>query len=145
MRKVYVSTVIDTPIDEVWAVIRDFNGLPKWMPGIKGSEIEGGGAADSIGAVRVMDIGSPGAEVREELVALDDDDHLCTYSVITGPLPVESLVASIRLRPITDAGKTFGEWTADVEPKAGFDDKAVSLVEKVFGGGWRSLKEHLAG
>jgi len=144
MAKVYVSTVIDAPLDEVWTVIRDFNGLPKWLPGIKGSEIKGNGPADAIGAVRVMDIGTPGREVQEKLLALDDDAHFCTYSVVAGPLPVESLVATIRLCPITDTDRTFGEWTAEIEPKAGLEAKALALVEKVFGGGWRGLKEHLA-
>ena len=42
MIKVYVSTVIDAPADQVWAQIRDFNGLPKWTPFVAESRIEGG-------------------------------------------------------------------------------------------------------
>ena len=30
MAKVYVSDVIPAPASAVWAVVRDFNGLPKW-------------------------------------------------------------------------------------------------------------------
>ena len=32
MPKAYASTVLNAPADEVWAAIRDFNGLPAWHP-----------------------------------------------------------------------------------------------------------------
>ncbi len=40
MPRVYYSTIISAPIEEVWEYVRDFNALPKWHPGIKASEIE---------------------------------------------------------------------------------------------------------
>ena len=42
MAKVYISSVINTPADRVWAHIRDFNGLPAWHPGIADSLQAGG-------------------------------------------------------------------------------------------------------
>ena len=30
MAKIFRSSVINAPIDEVWARIRDFNALPDW-------------------------------------------------------------------------------------------------------------------
>jgi hypothetical protein len=45
MTKVFVSAVIDAPIGEVWAKMRDFNGLPDWHPRFSRSHIEGGCAA----------------------------------------------------------------------------------------------------
>ena len=32
MAKVTISSVIDAPVEQVWARIRDFNGLPGWHP-----------------------------------------------------------------------------------------------------------------
>ena len=32
MVQVYASSVIDASADNVWALIRDFNGLPQWHP-----------------------------------------------------------------------------------------------------------------
>ena len=52
MVNVYRSAVIDAPADKVWALIRDFNGLPKWHPAIGKSEIEGGLPGDRVGCVR---------------------------------------------------------------------------------------------
>ena len=39
MAKVYVSAVLNGPTDTVWGIVRDFNGLPGWLPGIKSSDI----------------------------------------------------------------------------------------------------------
>jgi uncharacterized membrane protein len=40
MARAHASSVINAPIDEVWARIRDFNALPDWHPGVAKSEIE---------------------------------------------------------------------------------------------------------
>ena len=40
MAKVFVSTVIDAPVAKVWAIVRDFNGLPSWAPFAADSRIE---------------------------------------------------------------------------------------------------------
>jgi uncharacterized membrane protein len=40
MIRVYTSSVIDAPADSVWALIRDFNGLPRWTPFVAESRIE---------------------------------------------------------------------------------------------------------
>ena len=31
---VYISDVIDAPIEKVWGIMRDFNGMPSYHPGI---------------------------------------------------------------------------------------------------------------
>lgn len=143
MASVYTSTVIAAPIDRVWELVRDFNGLPGWMPGIEASEIEGGVAASTTGAVRRMTLGRGAGEARERLDALSETDRSITYSLIKGPLPIDGLVATIQLRPVTDGNATFGEWRAEVAPRAGKEAEATELIGKVFGAGWRGLKKKL--
>ena len=64
MPKVFVSTVINAPIERVWRVVSDFNGLPAWMPGMKDSVIEGK-KANEIGAVRRLSMaGSKDSSAR---------------------------------------------------------------------------------
>lgn len=41
MNKVYYSTVIDQPAEQVWSVIRDFNSYPVWVEGIDESHNRG--------------------------------------------------------------------------------------------------------
>ena len=39
MPRVYYSTILSASVEEAWEVVRDFNGLPKWHPGITASEL----------------------------------------------------------------------------------------------------------
>ena len=39
MPAVYVSAVIDAPLEKVWEVLRDFNALPQWHPLVAASRI----------------------------------------------------------------------------------------------------------
>lgn len=71
------STVVDAPISDVWATIRDFNGLSKWLPGVA-TTIEGNGPDNQVGGtIRVIPLG-PGKQLRERLVAMSDEDHLAS-------------------------------------------------------------------
>ena len=39
MLSVHIKAPIGAPAEDVWALTRDFNGLPRWVPGIVGSRI----------------------------------------------------------------------------------------------------------
>ena len=84
MPRVYYSTVIDAPVDAVWELTRDFDGLPKWHPGIVDSELEQG---TGVGCVRHFTL-KGGAKMREKLLALSDADRAVAYSILeTGMSP----------------------------------------------------------
>jgi hypothetical protein len=70
MAKAYASTIIDAPVEAVWAMARDFNGLPDWNPGVASSEIEDGLDSDVVGCVRSFHL-RDGTHVRERLLSLD--------------------------------------------------------------------------
>ena len=42
MPRSYVSAVVPAPADAVWAYLRDFNGVPRFVEAIAASEIVGG-------------------------------------------------------------------------------------------------------
>ncbi len=143
MAKVFVSTVINAPIERVWRVVRDFNGLPAWMAGMKASEIEGGKDATVVGAVRRLRMEGGDTVLRERLEQLSEGDYRITYAVLEGPVPAKSVVTSMRLRPITDSYGTYGEWTSQFQTEAGMEAEAVQFLTRVFNAGWRQLKRHL--
>lgn len=140
MPKVYTSSVIGAPVDRVWAVIRDFNGLPDWHPLIAESRIEAGAPADQIGCVRAFRL-KDGGFIRERLLALSDYDCSCTYSILESPMGVENYVATLKLTPVTDGERTFAEWSAEFDCPA---DREAALVNQigqdVFQGGFDALK-----
>src|SRR5882757_2399167 len=71
MARAYASRIIKAPVETVWSVVRDFNGLPDWAPDIVDSKIEGGLDADAVGCVRSFHT-KDGTQVRERLLTLDD-------------------------------------------------------------------------
>lgn len=130
MAKAYASGVVPAPVEEVWATIRRFNGLPEWHPAIEKSEIVEG--ADEIpGAVRKLSLGGDGS-VSERLVSIDETAHSCTYEFTDpGPFAVRTYVSTFRLAPVSKTGETFMEWFADFDAEA--DDEAA--MADAFAGG----------
>jgi uncharacterized protein YndB with AHSA1/START domain len=143
MTSVFVSTVINAPIERVWRCVSDFNGLPAWMPGMKDSTIEPGKGEKDIGAVRSLTMAGSRDKLRERLEALSPDEFLITYSVLEGPLPVKNIRTSMRLRPITDAYGTFAEWTSEFRTEKGKEEEGAQFMSRVFNAGFRALKRHL--
>lgn len=114
MVRVYVSDVIDAPVEKVWAFSRDFNGHGDWHPIIAESAIEDGRPSDQVGCVRAFTT-ADGGFLRERLLSLSDIDRCFTYSILESPMPIENYVASFRCTPITEGNRTFVEWWADFE------------------------------
>ena len=140
MVKIYTSSVIDAPADGVWAVVRDFNGLPDWHPDIADSRIELQQVADKVGCIRNFTLKS-GGRIREQLLALSDYDMSCTYSMLESPMGVENYIATLKLTPITDKNRTFAEWTAEFDcAKARERELVTTIGTGVFQGGFDALK-----
>ena len=146
MARAYASSVIEAPIDRVWARIRDFNGLPQWHPGVTESRIEGGGPSDGVGCVRDMVL-EGGGRIRETLLAFSDLDTFYTYKILESPLPVADYQATLRLRPISDGNRTYAEWEARFDPSPPEKkEEAEKLISRgVFQGGFDALKKHFGG
>lgn len=143
MVKVRQSTIIDAPIDDVWAILRDFNSHERWHPAIAFSEIEGGDPVDAVGAVRHFRL-ADGGELREQLLALSDKDRRLSYCLLEAPLPLMGYVASVRLKPVTDGDATFWEWSSEFHPPAHRRDELVKLVtEGIYQAGFTAVRSLL--
>jgi hypothetical protein len=142
---VFVSTVVDAPADEVWGVIRDYNGLPSWLPGIVGSEIRGNGPSDRVGAVRVLTL-EEGPPVVETLLGLSDVERSQTYRIDESGLGVVGYVATLSVRPVTDGDRSYVEWIADFDVMEGFDaaERVEVIGGAIFKGGLDSLRDRFA-
>lgn len=145
MVKVYSSSVIDAPADQVWALLRDFNALPQWHPAIADSRIEQGLPSDRVGCIRNFNL-KGGGNIREQLLALSDYDLACTYSILVSPMGVENYIATLKLQPITDGNRTFAEWSAEFDcPPERERELARTVGQGVFQGGFDALKKRFAG
>ena len=145
MARVFVSTVINAPAAKVWERVRDFNGLPKWHPGIRESRIENGEPSDKVGCVRDFRLQN-GDRIREKLLGLSDYDMFCTYAILESPMPLTDYIATLRLTPVSDGDRTFAEWTAEFECASDVEEGLVTGIgTNVFQGGFDSLKRHFPG
>ena len=142
---VYISDVIDAPIEAVWSIMRDFNAMPAYHPGIFKSEMEAGAQGDTIGGVRRLALG-PDSYVREQLLMLDDHAYAFTYKIIEGTLPVRDYVAGVRLSRVTTGSRTFAEWWADFEMTGGADRVHWSnqIGNNVFGAAFAAVAAKLS-
>jgi hypothetical protein len=145
MPTVFVSSVIPATADAVWAVIRDFNALPDWHPGIAESRIEGDRPSDAVGCVRNFQL-TDGGTIREQLLALDDRNRTCVYSILDSPLPITDYVATLRLLPVTDGELCYAEWSATFACAEGDRSAMIDTVGNgVFQGGFDALKQRFGG
>jgi hypothetical protein len=140
MPRVYVSSVIDASADRVWSIVRDFNGLPRWMPIVADSRIEGGQPSDKVGCIRNFNLKN-GGNIREQLLSLSDYEYTCSYAILESPMGVENYTATLKLMPITDGDRTFAEWTAEFDCEPAREHELVTQIgQGVFQAGFDQLK-----
>ena len=147
LQRVVRSTVIDAPIERVWAVLRDFNSHDQWHAVVDQSRIERGAEAgarsDQVGCVRNFTL-KDGAHIREQLLALDDREHRSTYCIVEATVPLQRYVATVTLKPVTDGDRTFWHWESTFATPPGMERELRDRVaEGVYEAGFENLRKHL--
>ncbi len=144
MARAYASVILKAPVETVWSIVRDFNGLPGWAPAVAKSKIESGLAADVVGCVRSF-YTRDGTHIRERLLTLDDANYTFTYNFEKPAFPVNNYIATLRLYPVTDTDRTFAEWEATFDEKPGDEGKYERLISRdVFAANLSNLAKILA-
>ena len=142
LQKVVRSTIIDAPIERVWAVLRDFNSHDQWHTVVDASRIEGNDSSDQVGCVRSFSL-KDGNRIREQLLTLDDREHMSTYCIVEATVPLQRYVATVKLTPITDGNRCFAEWSAEFDCAEGRERELTDTIGNgVFQGGFDALKRH---
>jgi NADPH:quinone reductase-like Zn-dependent oxidoreductase/uncharacterized protein YndB with AHSA1/START domain len=143
LQRVSRSTIIDAPIERVWQVLRDFNSHRDWHPIIADSDIEGGEAPDQVGCVRAFRL-KDGNMLREQLLTLDDRNHVSTYCILDSTIPLQRYVATVQLKPVTDGDRTFWHWQSTFATPPGRErELAESVATGVYEAGFAALREYL--
>ncbi|MEM6985198.1 MAG: SRPBCC family protein [Pseudomonadota bacterium] len=121
---VFRSMILDAKIDLVWQLVRPFDGVVTWNPGVTQARMEQGTPTEP-GSVRHLDI-VDGSVFRETLLALSDTEWSYTYDILDGPLPVTNYVSTHRFIPITATDQTLGIWESwfdcDSDQRAKMDE-----------------------
>lgn len=139
---VFRSMILDAPVDQVWSVVRAFDGVAVWNPAVVKAHMETG-SATSPGSIRRLDI-VDGSVFRETLLELSDTARSYTYGILDSPLPVRNYVSTHRFVPITHTDQTLGIWESrfdcDVEQEA---ELADIVGKQIYIGGMAGLNEFL--
>ncbi len=144
MARAYASIILKAPVETVWSLVRDFNGLPSWAAPVAKSIIEKGWDADVVGCIRSFHM-RDGSHIRERLLALDDANYSFTYNFEKPAFPVKNYIATLRLYPVTQTDQTFAEWTATFDEAPGDEGKYERIVSKdVFAANFTNLAKIIA-
>jgi hypothetical protein len=138
------STVIEAPVEAVWALLENFGDVSRWHPDVPESRIEDGGAGRKWGDIRSIKL-RDGTPIREKLLAISDALKSYTYSVIEAPLPIRNHSSTVSLSATPD-NRTAITWTADFIVDDGIDAAAIAAGVKagVIDLGFEGLKATVA-
>jgi mxaD protein len=118
---------LSAPADAVWAVVGDFGGIAKWMPGIESCVVDG---EDRV--LRLM-----GLEVTERLFGRDDTARTLSYRIVAG-VPVVNHLATVAVVPEGPGCRVT--WDVEVEP-----DEMGALLQVTYQQALDALKGHVGG
>ncbi len=140
MPRVVRSTIINAPVDALWAVLRDFNGHDQYHPIVATSAIERGHPSDRIGCVRRFTL-EDGSELREQLLSLSDLEMTYSYCLLDTPIPLFNYVAHIRLLPVTDGNRSFWHWESRFTTPPGREaELAAKVGNDVYSAGMEAVR-----
>ena len=143
LQKVVRSTIIDAPIERVWAVLRDFNSHAEWHDVVESSRIEGNERGDQVGCVRSFTL-KDGNRIREQLLTLSDKDYKSTYCIVEATLPLQRYVATLTLKPVTDGRQTFWHWESTFGTPPGRErELRETVAQGVYEAGFVNLRRYL--
>ncbi len=135
MTAVSLKTRIQASAAKVWETVGDFNGLPKFVEAATKSTMEGEG----IGALRTLTL-PDGAEIIEKLESMDAQSQSLSYSIVSGPLPVDGYVSSMKLISVGD-NECELEWSSTFEPKGASEAEAKQAIEGIYNMGFAGLNK----
>jgi hypothetical protein len=125
MPRIVTSTVVASPVGEVWALLRDFAAISDWHPALPPCEIEDG-PADRVGCVRVFPLAGGH---RETLTWLDDQQRIIAFAFgDNAGLPVRSYMSMMTAQPVTLSDQTYVEWSSRFDCDEADEDKVIAAV-----------------
>jgi len=143
LQKVVRSTIIDAPIERVWAVLRDFNSHDQWHDVVSESRIERDESPSQIGCVRNFTL-KDGNHIREQLLTLSDSEYKSTYCIVEATVPLQRYVATVTLKPVTDGNRTYWHWESSFATPPGQERELRDMVAQgVYEAGFENLRRHL--
>jgi hypothetical protein len=91
---VSLSAPLPASAARAWALVRDFDAMPRWNASVRQSRIEDG-PADRVGCRRVL-VFDDGGTWTHQLTGLSDVERKLQYSIVATPQPMRIAVWNYR-------------------------------------------------
>ncbi len=108
--KISVSRHLAASPEDAWAMVSDFERWDRFVPLIVASHLV---QSDGV-TVRMLTMAGGLPTTIERLEASDDASKTLVYSMVTGPLPVEAYLSTVRVEP--EAGGSLVTWSSSYKP-----------------------------
>lgn len=129
MAKVTVSKDFNVDADAIWAVVRQFDDMDRFLPSlITSCSVQGSGQ----GAKRVC--GTENGNIRETLSLLDDDKMTLEYTIDNddAPLPLSDYTGGAKVESL-DSGKARFSWSGKFVAKGLSENEVSQILEGAYG------------
>ncbi|MBE7196894.1 MAG: SRPBCC family protein [Parafilimonas terrae] len=127
------ATVAASP-DTVWKTIGGFCGIGDWHPVIEKCVLSKKGGKEE----RTLSLKGGGTIVEEEQ-SRNDKKMDYTYTILSGPLPVQDYKSTIRVEKDGSGSKVT--WTGTFKAKGAPDDKAKEAIAGVYDAGLKGIAD----
>ncbi|MGE0212940.1 MAG: SRPBCC family protein [Parvibaculaceae bacterium] len=134
MAEIVETVELRAPPDEVWALVGDFATFADWHPAGSALTVETRGE-DTVRTVTI----AGGDRLVEKLESQDPEARVLSYSLVSGPFPVTSLVSTLSVAGGEDTSTLT--WKMSYEPKRGETSKAREILEALAESGVQGLKQ----
>ena len=145
------SIRINAPPEAVWALVGDFNGLPRWLSFVEASEIVLG-TNNEVGAISRI-TRRDGTTVTQRLLERDPYNMRLAYTYVDGAVLASDYFPVLTVKSGGD-GTSVVEWSGRFKrlsywvdpPPPGQDDKSLTdLFNGMYKAGLESLKRAVEG
>jgi mxaD protein len=132
------SALVNHPVEEVWALIGNFDSLDTWHPAVVKLEASGDGGVGSYRTLTLPD----GGTLKEKLLENSQEDMSYSYSIESGVLPVANYTSTLSVRPAAHLpGQSIVLWSSRFDP-VGIDGNAArNLIGGIYQAGFESIAE----
>lgn len=133
-----MQTEIPMSADDLWEAIGRFSAIAEWHPWVESITIE------NEGRIRRLHIPG-GGEIVERLEAIDPQDRLYRYSVVSGPLPVANYTATLRIKDSEGGQGAIVEWSGEFDPAGASEADAEKAIQDIYLSGFDNLRKLFTG
>jgi hypothetical protein len=145
---IYSSAVLNAPIEDVWAEMRDLSRALKlaFSKGVSDPRWVNGGSVDIIPSTLEFTLHEAGATIREEVVGRSEIDYTLRYRTVGTALSMVDYIGTFKFHHVTDEpDTTFMETTKEFSLVEGADIAGfLGMYEPLVHQETRAVKAHFA-